>query len=206
MGAVGDTDRRESELATPGRLISLLAPIPPAIITLVLILHMPDISAGHEISFGVPWVKELGISLQFLLDGLSFLFALLISSIGVFVAIYAASYLRGNPDLRRFYLYFYLFMIGMLGLVLAGDLITLFVFWEITTVASYLLIGFNNTSAIARRSALQALLVTTFGGLCLLAGLLLLGSVVGSFDMVKVLAYGEVVRASPLYIPILILY
>ncbi|MFA0811662.1 hydrogen gas-evolving membrane-bound hydrogenase subunit E [Microbulbifer epialgicus] len=205
MGAVGDKDSRDSGRAMPGRLISLLAPVPPAIIALSLILLMPNISAGKEYTFGITWVEDLGVSLRFLIDGLSFLFALLISGIGVFVAIYAASYLRGNPDLRRFYLYLYLFMIGMLGLVLAGDLITLFVFWEVTTVASYLLIGYNHTSAIVRRSALQALLVTTLGGLCLLAGLLLLGSITGSFDMVQVLASGEAVRGNPLYVPILIL-
>ncbi|GAA5443397.1 Na(+)/H(+) antiporter subunit A [Microbulbifer sp. NBRC 101763] len=205
MGAVGDTDSRDSRQAEPGRLISLLSPVPPTILTLILLFYMSDISAGREISFGVTWVSDLGVSLQFFIDGLSFLFALLISGIGVFITIYAASYLRGHMQLRRFYLYLYLFMIGMLGLVLAGDLMTLFVFWEITTIASYLLIGFNNTSAIARRSALQALLVTTLGGLCLLAGFILLGSLTGSFDMVQVLASGETVRASSLYVPILIL-
>ncbi|WP_444903140.1 hydrogen gas-evolving membrane-bound hydrogenase subunit E [Microbulbifer sp. CnH-101-E] len=205
MGAVGDTEGRKIDQATPGRWISLLSPVLPTIFTIILMVHMPDISAGKEFSFGVTWVEALGIDLRFYVDGLSFLFALLISGIGVFVTIYAAAYMRGDIDLRRFYFYLYLFMVGMLGLVLAGDLITLFVFWEITTISSYLLISYNNTSAIARRSALQALLITTLGGLCLLVGLLLLASLAESFDLIQVLATGETVRASPLYLPILIL-
>ncbi|WP_299579597.1 hydrogen gas-evolving membrane-bound hydrogenase subunit E [uncultured Microbulbifer sp.] len=205
MDKAGDMDGRERNEAAPGRLLSLLSPVPPALFAIVLLILMPDISDGREFSFGVTWVAALGISLRFYIDGLSFLFALLISGIGVFVAIYAAAYLRGHPDLRRFYFYLYLFMVGMLGLVLAGDLITLFVFWEVTTISSYLLIGFNNTSAVARRSALQALLVTTLGGLCLLVGLLLLGSVADSFELRQVLASSEAVHKSPLYLPILIL-
>ncbi|WHI45575.1 proton-conducting transporter membrane subunit [Microbulbifer sp. VAAF005] len=164
MGSVGDMESRNGDRKAPGRWISLLSPIPPAIVALLLLFHLPDISAGREFSFGISWVPDLGISLRFYIDGLSFLFALLISGIGFFITIYAAEYLRGNPLLRRFFLYLYLFMVGMLGLVLASDLITLFVFWEVTTVASYLLIGFNHSSAVARRSALQALLVTALGG------------------------------------------
>ncbi|MCO1335431.1 DUF4040 domain-containing protein [Microbulbifer sp. OS29] len=205
MESAGDTESRNGDRKTPGKWISLLAPIPPALIALSLLYHLPDISAGREFSFGFTWVSELDVSFRFYIDGLSFLFALLISGIGFFITIYAAEYLRGNPLLRRFFLYLYLFMIGMLGLVLASDLITLFVFWEVTTVASYLLIGFNHASAVARRSALQALLVTALGGLCLLTAFLLLGEISGSYDLQALLTKGEQVRASSLYIPVLLL-
>ncbi|WP_445361127.1 hydrogen gas-evolving membrane-bound hydrogenase subunit E [Microbulbifer sp. EKSA005] len=205
MESEGDMESRNGDKKTPGRWISLLSSIPPAIIALSLLFHLPDISAGREFSFGISWVPELGVSLRFYIDGLSFLFALLISGIGFFITIYAAEYLRGNPLLRRFFLYLYLFMVGMLGLVLASDLITLFVFWEVTTVASYLLIGFNHSSAVARRSALQALLVTALGGLCLLTAFLLMGEIVDSYDLEELLIKGEQIKSSSLYLPILIL-
>ncbi|WP_226703819.1 hydrogen gas-evolving membrane-bound hydrogenase subunit E [Microbulbifer elongatus] len=155
--------------------------------------------------FSLSWVPSLGVDLAFLIDGLSLLFALLVSGVGFFVSLYAAFYLRGHPLLKRFFLYLLLFMLGMLGLVLAGNLITLFVFWEVTTVASYLLIGFNHESASARRSALQALLITALGGLALLAGLILLGSVAGTYDLVQVLSSRGQVQGHALYTPILIL-
>jgi len=154
---------------------------------------------------GVGWVPSLGVDLVFLIDGLSLLFALLVSGVGFFVSLYAAFYLRGHPLLKQFYLYLLLFMIGMLGLVLAGNLITLFVFWEVTTVASYLLIGFDHESATARRSALQALLITALGGLALLAGLILLGAVAGTYDLMQILTARDQVQGHVLYTPILIL-
>jgi len=133
------------------------------------------------------------------------LFALLVSGIGIFVVIYASIYLRGQALLPRFYFYLLLFMVGMFGLVLAADLIALFVFWEVTTIASYLLVGFNHASAAARRSALQALLVTALGGLCLLAGLILLGNAAGSYALGNVLQAGAQIRADALYTPTLLL-
>ncbi|WKD50451.1 hydrogen gas-evolving membrane-bound hydrogenase subunit E [Microbulbifer spongiae] len=205
MSATGGGENRNNGRAMPGRQLTSLTPIPPALLTLLLLLQMPDIASGQTFSFGFAWIADLDVYFRFYIDALSLLFALLISGIGTFVAIYALAFLHGHPQLRRFFLYLYLFILGMLGLVLAGDLITLFVFWEITSIASYLLIGFNNSSAVARRSALQALLVTTLGGLCLLTGLVLLGSVVGSYEMTQVLASGEAVRASSLYFAILML-
>ena len=177
----------------------------PVAITVWLLTLLGPVRDQGALRFGIEWVPSLGVALDFLVDGLSLLFALLVGGIGIFVAIYAGGYLRGHPLLRRFYLYLLLFMLGMLGLVLAGNLITLFVFWEITTLASYLLIGFDHASASARRAALQALLVTALGGLALLAGLLLLGMAAGSFDLAEVLAQGERVRHDALYTPIFIL-
>ena len=179
--------------------------LPPAAIVLALAMCLPTIAAGDTIRFAYDWVPSLGIRLSFLIDGLSLIFALLISGVGTLVALYSGAYLAGHAHLGRFYLYLLLFMIAMLGLVLADNVITLFVFWELTTVASYLLIGFDHASAKARRSALQALLLTSAGGLALLAGLILLGAVAGSFELSAILAEGDAVRAHALYMPILVL-
>ncbi|MGL6161551.1 hydrogen gas-evolving membrane-bound hydrogenase subunit E [Microbulbifer sp.] len=185
--------------------LTLLVLAVPTGVTLWLLLLLPDVRDGAALQFGLPWVPSLGVSLSFLVDGLSLLFALLISGIGIFVVIYASIYLRGHALLSRFYFYLLLFMVGMLGLVLAADLIALFVFWEVTTVASYLLIGFDHASVVARRAALQALLVTALGGLCLLAGLILLGNAAGSYGLGSVLQAGEQIRSGVLYTPMLLL-
>ena len=166
---------------------------------------IPDIEAGEIVVFHLNWIPSLEIGLTFLVDGLSLIFGLLISGIGVIIALYSARYLQGHHHFGRFFFYLCLFSFAMLGLVLAGNLITLFVFWELTTIASYLLVGFDHRSEKARRSALQALLVTGGGGLALLAGFILLGIAGGSFDMVELLNAGDVVRGDPLYLGILIL-
>ncbi|AUL99607.1 NADH dehydrogenase [Rhodocyclaceae bacterium] len=140
-----------------------------------LVLQMPSIAAGGQLFESLPWVPGLGIALNFRLDGLSLLFALLISGIGTLIVLYAAAYLSDHHHLGRFYAYLLGFMASMLGLVLADDLVAMFVFWELTSVCSYLLITFQHERDEARRSGLQALLITGGGGLALLAGLLLLG-------------------------------
>ncbi|TVQ80511.1 MAG: DUF4040 domain-containing protein [Phycisphaeraceae bacterium] len=121
------------------------------------------------------WAPELGVMLGFRLDGLALLFALLVTGVGVLVVVYAGAYLKGHVHLGRFYSYLLGFMGSMLGLVLTDNVIALFVFWELTSITSYLLIGFDHQRKAARDSALQALLVTGIGGLALLAGLVLLG-------------------------------
>ena len=170
-----------------------------------LVALAPAIERGEVLTYHMDWVPSLGIGLTFLLDGLSLVFSILISGIGVIIALYSGRYLKGHPHRGRFFFYLCLFSFAMLGLVLAGNLMTLFVFWELTTIASYLLVGFDHKSEKARRSALQALLVTGGGGLALLAGFLLLGSVVGSLDFVDVLSAGTIVREDSLYLPILLL-
>ena len=184
---------------------SWLPALVPAGVALALAACLPAVAAGEVLRVAYDWVPSLGIRLSFLIDGLSLTFALLISGIGAFVLLYSSAYLAGHPHLLRFYLYLLLFMAAMLGLVLADNLITLFVFWELTTVASYLLIGFDHASAKARRSALQALLLTGAGGLALLAGLILLGGLAGSFELSEILTRGDLVREHVLYLPILIL-
>ncbi len=167
---------------------------------------IPQIAAGEAVAVVKPWVPALGISLAFVVDGLSLTFALLISGIGALVLLYSNSYLAGHPQYRRFALYLVAFMLSMLGLVLADDLVLLFVFWELTTFTSYLLIGFSHTAQKSRRNALQALFVTGAGGLAFLAGLILLGLATGTTRISEILAQGTALQAHALYLPILVLF
>jgi len=137
------------------------------------------------------WIPSLGVSLALRADGLSLLFALLITGIGTFIFLYAASYLHGHADLPRFFARLTLFMGAMLGAVLADDLIALLVFWELTSLASFLLIGFTPEQAASRRSAQQGLLITVGGGLALLAGVVLLGQATGTLRISELLAMGS---------------
>lgn len=157
--------------------------------------------AGPSSLNTVPWVPELGLALSFRTDGLSLLFVLLISLIGTVVVVYSSAYLRGHRDLGRFYAWLLVFMAAMLGVVTADNLLLLFVLWELTGISSYLLIGFGHDSASARRAALQALLVTGGGGLALLAGLILLGSSAGTFEISALLTQSDAIRSGTAYLP-----
>jgi multicomponent Na+:H+ antiporter subunit A len=173
-----------------------------AIVALSLVA---EVSSGAALQISVPWVPSLGVQLSFLIDGLSLLFALLITSIGAFVGLYATAYMAGQALTGRFFFYLLAFQISMLGLVLADNIITLFVFWELTTVTSYFLIGFDHASEQARRKAWQALLVTGIGGLALLAGLLLLAAAGGSMELSELVKAGDEIRSHALYPAILLL-
>lgn len=163
------------------------------------------VAVGQVLHSSLAWIPSLGVTLSFRLDGLGLLFALLISGIGALVLLYASSYLHDHPHLGRFYLFLLFFMAAMLGAVLSADLITLFVFWELTGICSFLLIGFEYQQEASRRAALQALLVTGAGGLALLAGLVLLAQASGSADLSVILNSGDRIRNHDLYLPILIL-
>jgi multicomponent Na+:H+ antiporter subunit A len=170
------------------------------------LMMLPQVVAGQAVVFQRAWVPSLGISLDFYIDGLSLLFLLLISVIGVFVTWYAAGYLAGKKDLGRFYLYLFGFMGAMLGVVSSDHLVLLFVFWELTSISSYLLIGYYHNEAKSRAAALQALLVTGAGGLCLLAGVILLGNLAGTFKISELLQMdAAVLAAQPGFTTILIL-
>lgn len=146
------------------------------------------VSGGETFRVEWPWVPSLGISLGFFIDGLSLLFLLVISGIGTFVVWYSTGYLHGNKDLGRFFLYLMGFMGAMLGIVVSDNLILLFIFWELTSITSYLLIGFYHESERSRYASLQALVVTGGGGLAMLAGLILLGNGAGTFSISELLA------------------
>jgi multicomponent Na+:H+ antiporter subunit A len=179
----------------------LLALLPAGIFAYFLSL-LPALADGGVVLTESPWLPGLGVTLAFRLDGLSLLFALLVTGLGALITLYAGTYLKGDPLRGRFLLYLLLFMAAMLGMVLADNLILLFVFWELTSFSSYLLIGYKHQYEESRKSALQALLVTGLGGLALLAGLILLGIAAGdTFSLSTILASGDVIRAHPLYLP-----
>jgi multicomponent Na+:H+ antiporter subunit A len=168
-------------------------------------LQAPEVGAGEVQRQSYDWVPSLGVSFAFALDGLSLLFALLITGIGALILIYAGGYLAGRQELGRFYAILLLFMTAMLGLVLADNVLTLFVFWELTSISSYLLIGFEHDKPSARAAALQALLVTNVGGLAMLAGLILLAQIGGSYEIAVLRERGDLIRADALYLPVLLL-
>ncbi len=182
----------------------VLAPVPAAI-CIYWIANIGRIESGAALKLFLPWIPSLGINLSFYADGLSVLFILLISGIGTLVLIFAEGYFGGNPYLGRFYLYILLFMGAMIGLVIADNLLLLFIFWELTSISSYLLIGFLHEKEASRRMALQALLVTGGGGLALLAGLILIGLVTGSYEFTDLLQSPDILRSHSLYLPILVL-
>jgi multicomponent Na+:H+ antiporter subunit A len=182
----------------------LLAMLPAGLTVYFLSLIGPT-GAGSPTRESYLWVPSLGVTLSFYADSLALLFALLITGIGALVFIYAGGYLAGHHHLGRFYSYLLLFMASMLGVVLADNVITLFVFWELTSLSSYLLIGFNHERTAARSAALQALLVTGLGGLALLAGLLLLGHAGGTMELSQLSERADAVRGHALYLPILLL-
>src|SRR5919106_1504768 len=149
---------------------------------------LPLAASGQPLVFSAPWVPDLGVELVLRADGLSLLFALLVSGVGTLIVCYAGGYLKGHPQLGRFYGWLLTFMAAMLGVALADNLILLFVFWELTSLSSYALIGFEHDREAARAAALQAFLVTAGGGLALLAGLILLGLAGGSLNVSTLIA------------------
>ncbi len=167
--------------------------------------HLPAIGRGETLSASLAWVPMLGVNLSFYLDGWSLLFALLITGIGGLVILYASAYLAGRPDLGRFYLYILLFMASMLGVVLSDNVLGLFVFWELTSLSSYLLIGFDHERPEARAGALQALIVTSGGGLALLAGLIIMGQAGGGMELSLLRGQSAVIRGHDLYPAIVVL-
>lgn len=171
----------------------------------LLLANRAEVYAGRVLTSHYEWLPTLGLNLSLRLDGLGFLFALLILGIGLLVILYAHYYLGKAEPTGRFYAYLLLFMGGMLGVVLSENLLLMLMFWELTSLASFLLIGFWKHRADARGGARMALAVTGGGGLALLAGILLIGQVVGSFELTQVLASGDLLRAHSLYPLILIL-
>ena len=155
-------------------------------------------SQGHVL-FKYEWVPSIGIDLSFRLDGLSLLFALMITGIGALVFIYTIYYLKGHEYLDRFYGYLSMFMASMLGVVLSDNLMTMFIFWELTSISSYFLIGFNNEDPASRKSALTALSITGLGGLVMLSGIILLQAVGGSYSFTELLNSSEAIKDSSAY-------
>lgn len=160
---------------------------------------------GQVLRVSFEWVPALGLRLGFRADGLAWMFALLVCAIGALIVLYAAYYLSKSDPAARFFAFLMLFMGAMLGVVLSDNLILLVVFWELTSLSSFLLIGYWHYRKDAREGARMAFAITGAGGLCLLAGVLILGKIVGSYQLDAVLAAGDVIRAHPWYVPALVL-
>ncbi len=159
---------------------------------------------GHTVVQSFCWVEALGLDLAFRLDGLSLLFALLISGIGTLILLYTQGYFKGDPRQGRFLMFIIAFMVSMLGVVLADHLLVVFIFWELTSFTSYLLIGFNHENDDARAAALQSMLVTVLGGLFLLAGMILMAQATGTWRLSELIMRGAELQAHPYYLPVLI--
>jgi len=156
-------------------------------------------TSGILIQESYEWVPILGLRLSFFLDHLSLMFVLLITGIGALILIFSGAYLGDHTDLSHFFAYLLLFMGSMLGLVLANNLILLFIFWELTSFSSYLLIGFHHERKAAREAALQAFVITTLGGLAMLVGVILIGDVVGSYELTDILSQKDTLLSDHRY-------
>ncbi|KQT47589.1 cation:proton antiporter [Aureimonas sp. Leaf454] len=177
-----------------------------ALVALVITLWLfPGVEAGGVIRSEVAWMPSLGLGLSLRMDGLAWLFAFLVTGIGLLVVIYARYYMSREDPVARFFAFFLAFMGSMLGVVLSGNLIQIVFFWELTSLFSFLLIGYWHHNVAARDGARMALTVTGLGGLALLGGMLVLGNIVGSYDLDAVLAAGARVQAHPLYTTALVL-
>lgn len=166
---------------------------------------VPQIADGAVLVGGYDWVPSLGLRFSFLLDGLSLTFAVLITGIGTLIVLYSGGYMKEHPQRARFLSFMFMFMGSMLGVVVSDGLLMLFIFWELTSITSFLLIGFDHEKDASRRAAIQALVVTGGGGLLLLAGVLTIQHIVGVNSLSDLLASGNVLRDSPLYLAAFIL-
>lgn len=182
---------------------------PLAIVPGLIFLHFAGfigpVSEGQTFVASMAWAPSYGVNFSVYVDGLSTLFALLISGIGTFIILYAGGYLKGHPQQGRFFSFLFMFMGAMLGLVLCNNLISLFIFWELTSITSFLLIGFDHLRAASRRAAVQALVVTGGGGLVLLAGFIVIINATGEIEMSVLLSSPEIIKDSGLYVPIFLL-
>jgi len=163
------------------------------------------VAEGQAVRSEFKWLPSLDLNLVFRLDGLSWIFAFLVLAIGALIVLYARYYMSREDPVPRFFSFLLAFIGSMLGMVLAGNLIQFAFFWELTSLFSFLLIGYWNHKQTARTAARMALITTATGGFCLLLGLVIIGDIVGSYDLDKVLAAGPLIKASPLYLPALLL-
>ncbi len=174
-------------------------------VVVVLLSHIQSILQGDFPTLSFPWIPDLGIHVSLCVDGLGLAFSLLIAGLGGFIFFYAGTYMRSYNHKTRFLLFLYLFSLSMMGMVLSSNLILLFIFWELTTVLSFLLITFFHEKEKARIAGFQSLFITVLGGLSLLAGIILLGTIPGSYQLAEWISASSEIKESPLYLPGLIL-
>lgn len=180
--------------------------IAPIVSALYFLWQIPSVFAEHYVAIRLPWLPSLDINIDFRLDGLSLFFSLLISLIGVAVFYYATRYMsKDHDDLPRFYIYLLLFMISMLGVVTANNTILLYVFWELTSVSSFLLIAYWYGNRDSQFGALQSFMITVLGGLAMLTGFIMIYTVTGSNTITDIINDSHSIANSPLFIPIIIM-
>ncbi|MFP7569975.1 monovalent cation/H+ antiporter subunit A [Marivita sp. S2033] len=170
-----------------------------------LLTNLPAVLAGEVVLAQVEWMPLLGLNFTLMLDGLGFFFAMLILGIGLLIIAYARHYLSRDDNMGEFFTYLLLFQGAMVGIVLSDNILLLLVFWELTSLSSFLLIGYWKHLPEGRQGARMALTVTGMGGLAMIAGMLILGQIVGSYDLSVILQNRDLIQADPLYLPALIL-
>ncbi|CAD7038276.1 monovalent cation/H+ antiporter subunit A [Pseudorhizobium endolithicum] len=193
-------------LQTNSRLLpATVAGLVAATVTIATATLYPLIMDGGVVRFEMEWLPQLGVNLTLRMDGLAWIFSMLVGTIGFLVVLYARYYMTEDDPVPRFFSFLLAFMGSMLGIVISGNVIVLSIFWELTSLSSFLLISYWHQSSAARDGARMALTVTAAGGFCLLAGLLILGNIVGSYDLDAILAAGDQIKGHPLYLTSLVL-
>lgn len=170
-----------------------------------LLTNLPSVLAGDVVMARIDWMPLLGLNFSLMLDGLGFFFALLILGIGLLIISYGRNYLSRDDNMGQFFTYLLLFQGAMVGIVLSDNILLLLVFWELTSLSSFLLIGYWKHLPEGRQGARMALAVTGMGGLAMIGGMLMLGQIAGSYDLSVILQNRELIQADPLYVPALIL-
>ena len=184
---------------------AMFTAVPTAIALVMLMILAPAVLRGEVIQAELQWLPQLGLSASFFLDGLGLLFACMITGVGLLITLYARFYLSGDDPMGQFYTYLLLFQGAMLGIVLSDNILLLLIFWELTSLSSFLLIGYWKHLPEGRQGARMALTVTGAGGLAMIAGMLILGNIVGSYNLTDILQAGDQIKASDWYLPALIL-
>lgn len=189
-----------------GRDACAIAAATPAVLALaMLLIAAPEVMRGEVLQARIEWLPSLGLHVSFFLDGLGLLFAGMILGVGLLIILYARYYLAGDDPMGQFYTYLLLFQGAMLGIVISDNVLLLLIFWELTSLSSFLLIGYWKHLPEGRQGARMALAVTGSGGLAMIAGMLILGNIVGSYDLTEILQHGDLIRESDLYFPALVL-
>ena len=170
-----------------------------------LLVHVPAVLDGKVVTARVAWVSALGLDASFFLDGLGLFFTALILGMGALIIVYARYYLGREEPMGQFFAYLLLFQGSMLGIVLSDNVLLLLVFWELTSLTSFLLIGYWRHLPEARQGACMALAVTGLGGVAMIAGMLILGEIAGSYELTVILQEREAIQASSMYLPALVL-
>jgi multicomponent K+:H+ antiporter subunit A len=172
---------------------------------LLLLTHAPAVYRGEIVRTEIAWLPQIGLNFSFFVDGWGLFFAGLILSIGLLIIIYARFYLARQDPMGRFFAYLMIFQSAMVGIALSDNILLMLVFWEMTSLSSFLLIGYWRHLPEGRQGARMALVVTGAGGLFLIAGMLMLGNMAGSYELTEILQRGDIIKAHPLYVPMLLL-